>query len=422
MNYEETLEYIHSINWQFCNPGLDRIRYLCQRLGNPQDKLKFIHVAGTNGKGSFCAMISSVLESSGYKTGLFTSPYIKNFNERMMINGTEISNERLIEITDRIRPIADSMEEKPTEFELITAIAFEYFYEEKCDIVVLECGLGGRLDSTNIIKTPLLCVITGIALDHTAILGDTIDKIAYEKAGIIKEGIPCIYCGEDKNARSVIKKRADEVGSDLILVDHSKTITKEMTLKGTVIDYDEHKDIFFRLLGEYQPYNATNVLCAIDVLKNQGFIIDEENIKNGFSKVSWPARFEVLSDNPLMIFDGGHNPQGVDYAVRSIKRYFGDKKIYVISGVMADKDYSYIAGKISEIAAEVFCITPDNKRALDSKKYADVFNNMGIKANGYDSMNDAINAAIKKGTKDKKEIFFVGSLYSYSEVCSLIKG
>ena len=213
MTYNEALAYIHSVNWTFCKPGLDRIGELCEKLGHPEKKLKFVHVAGTNGKGSFCSMLESVLRAAGYKTGLYTSPYIKEFNERMRVMGENIENETLADITERVRPIADSMKDKPTEFELITAIAFQYFYESKCDVVILEAGMGGRLDSTNIIRNPLLSVITGIALDHTDYLGDTVEKIAAEKAGIIKDSAPVLYGGEDNCAREVIRRTANERGS-----------------------------------------------------------------------------------------------------------------------------------------------------------------------------------------------------------------
>ena len=196
MNYNEALNYIHSNFWQGSKPGLERTQALLEKLGNPQSALRFIHVAGTNGKGSFCSMLSSVLIEAGYRVGTYTSPYILRFNERMKVGGKDIPDDTLARLTTKIQPIADSMTEKPTEFELITAIAMEYFKEEKCDVVVLECGMGGRLDSTNVIENPVLSVITGIALDHTAFLGDTVEKIAAEKAGIIKEGRPVVFCGK----------------------------------------------------------------------------------------------------------------------------------------------------------------------------------------------------------------------------------
>ena len=241
MNYEEALEYIHSVNWTFCKPGLERIEKLCSALGNPQNKLKFVHVAGTNGKGSFCSMLSEILLHAGYKVGLYTSPYIKVFNERMRVNGENIPDSTLAEITERVKPIADAMEDKPTEFELITAIAFLYFAEENCDIVVLEAGMGGRLDSTNIIESSVLSVITGISLDHTAFLGDTIPKIAAEKAGIIKEGVPCLWCGDTENdgAYDVIRTVADEKNAPLYTVDRSTVNVKNATLDGTFFDFED---------------------------------------------------------------------------------------------------------------------------------------------------------------------------------------
>ena len=207
------------MNWTFCKPGLERIGELCEKLGHPERKLKFIHVAGTNGKGSFCSMTDSVLRAAGYKVGLYTSPYIREFNERMRVDGKNIENEVLADITTRVRPIADSMTDKPTEFELITAIAFQYFYEAGCDVVVLEAGMGGRLDSTNIIRDPYLSVITGIALDHVDYLGDTVEKIALEKAGIIKDSAPILYGGEDNAAREVIRAVANERGSEFFDID-----------------------------------------------------------------------------------------------------------------------------------------------------------------------------------------------------------
>lgn len=420
MTYDDALEYIHKINWTFCNPGLDRIKELCEALGNPQKSLKFIHVAGTNGKGSFCAMLSSVLSKAGYKVGTFTSPYVKTFNERMAINGEMVSNDELVSLTEKVRPIADKMAEKPTEFELITAIALEYFAQSNCDYVVLECGLGGRLDSTNIIDTPVLSVITGIDFDHTSILGDTIEKIAFEKAGIIKPGVPCLWCGESKEAENIISARALELGSELFSVDHSKTKIKDLTLEGTIFDYGEYKNVHIPLLGKYQPFNASNVLSAIDILKSLGINIPNEAIYDGLSVVEWHARFEILSKNPLIIADGGHNPQGVKSAVDSVKGYFKNEKINIITGVMADKDYRYIAEQIGSIANEVYCIRPDNPRALGADKYARIYAENGITAYPCESVSDALKKAIKASIEQKKALLCVGSLYMYSEICKCL--
>lgn len=416
MNIKEALEYIHSVNWTFCKPGLERTRELCAYLGNPQNSLKFIHVAGTNGKGSFCSMLSSVLISQGYKVGLYTSPYIKCFNERMQINGEMISDGELCEITEKIKPIADKMKDKPTEFELVTAIAFEYFSRNKCDYVVLECGLGGRLDSTNVISTSVLSVITGISLDHTSILGNTIGEIAREKAGIIKNGVPCLWCGNSDEAYSVIKSVSEEKCAPLYSVDRSGVDVKLSTLDGTFFDFEELKGIKIKLLGEYQVINTVNVLTAIKILKELGISIDNESIYDGLENATWLARFEKLSSDPLVIFDGGHNPEGVDLCVKSVKNYFGKEKLIVLTGVLADKDYSYIGKRLGEIACETHCITPINPRALSAQDYKQEFLNQGIPSFSYDSIEAGVINALKRAKESGKAVLCTGSLYLYSYI------
>ena len=415
MTASEAIEYIHSVSWTFCKPGLERISVLCQALGNPEDKLKFIHVAGTNGKGSFSSMLDSSLREAGYKVGLFTSPYILEFNERIKLDGKNIPDGELASIVQGVKKIADKMEEKPTEFELITAIGFEYFARSGCDYVILECGMGGRLDSTNIIKTPVLSVITGIALDHTAFLGDTVEKIAYEKAGIIKENVPVLYCGDSQSAADVIEKVATERGAKFIRPVGEPEV-KSQTLDGTVFDYLGYEDVRIKLLGSYQIKNARNVLCALEILKEQGVSVKTEQIKRGMAKAEWPARFEIIKDEPLMIFDGGHNPEGVEAAVESVKKYFGDTKLNIITGVMADKDYNYIASKISEVAGKVYCLTPDNPRALGAEAYAEVFRGLGLQAESFSTVESAVSTAIAESKQEGKGILCLGSLYMYCEV------
>ena len=415
MNYNEAIEYIHSVNWMFCNPGLDRVKTLCKALGDPQDSLKFIHVAGTNGKGSFCAMTDSVLRAQGYRVGLFTSPYIMEFGERMRVDGENISDDELCSLVERVKPIADAMEDKPTEFELITALAFLYFAEKRCDYVVLECGLGGRLDATNVVKTSILSVITGIALDHTAILGDTHEKIAAEKAGIIKKGVPALWCGAHDGAERVIREKAAEVGARFERIDRSTMKIKRMTLDGTDFDFGEHKNMHIPLLGSYQPLNAANVLCAIDLLRGLGVEIGDDAIRAGLADVVWHARFEIINRSPLIIADGGHNPEGIDGAVDSIKQYFTEK-VGIVTGVMADKDYRYMAGRMAEVADKVFCLTPDNPRALSSEEYAKVFEDLSISAVACASVDDAVGKAMEWGREHNMPIICLGSLYMYGEI------
>ena len=421
MNYEEALHYIHSNFWQGSKPGLERTQTLLKKLGNPEQKLRFIHVAGTNGKGSFCSMLSSILIEQGYRVGTYTSPYILRFNERMKINGNDIPDEKLAQITEEVRPIADSMEEKPTEFELITAIAMKYFYQEQCELVVLECGMGGRLDSTNVIDNPILSVITGISLDHTAFLGDTIAKIAAEKAGIIKENRPILFCGKDKEAEQVISEKAASRSAPFYTVENRETKLFEATLEGTRFSWRNYDDVFIPLLGTYQPENAQNVLYATELLNKEGIKISEEAIQKGLKAVKWPARYEIVSKDPLIICDGGHNPEGIESAVQSTKLYFKEEKLLVITGVMADKDYRYMSKCISEIAEAVFCITPENPRALKGEEYAALFRSLGIEASDCASPKDALTLAIKKAKEEKKAILCVGSLYMYGQIIEALE-
>lgn len=419
MNYQEAIEYIHSINWAFCKPGLERIGELCEKLGHPERKLKFIHVAGTNGKGSFCSMTESVLRAAGYKTGLYTSPYIREFNERMQINGENISDSELVELTEYIKPIADSMEDKPTEFELITAVAFEYFARNNCDVVVLEAGLGGRLDSTNIIRNPILSVITGIALDHTAILGDTIPEIASEKAGIIKDGAPVLFGGDDDSAAEVIERTAKERGSEIYRVDYSLFKNLDATLDGTNFDYSFYTGFHINLLGLYQPKNAAVVLNAVKLLNKRGLHITVGAIKEGLEKAVWHARFEKVSSDPLIIFDGAHNPQGIEQAVRSIKHYFGENKVYLLTGVLKDKNYTEIAKMLATVANRAFTLTPDSPRALSAQEYAEVLRTAGIEATSSQSIEQAFNTAKEAAKRDGVPLICLGSLYVYASLCPL---
>ena len=419
MNYQEAIEYIHSINWTFCKPGLERIGELCEKLGHPERKLKFIHVAGTNGKGSFCSMTESVLRAAGYKTGLYTSPYIREFNERMQINGENISNSELVELTEYIKPIADKMEDKPTEFELITAVAFEYFARNNCDVVVLEAGLGGRLDSTNIITTPVLSVITGIALDHTAILGDTVEKIAAEKAGIIKGGAPVLFGGDADAAAEVIARTAKERGSEYYRVDYGKLTNINATLDGTFFDCGERKGLAIDLLGLYQPRNASVVVNAVDILGKHGFEISEDALREGLKKATWHARFEKVSTDPIIIFDGAHNPQGIEQAVKSIKHYFGANKVYLLTGVLKDKNYTEIAKMLATVADRAFTLTPDSPRALSACEYAEVLRTAGIDASHFPSIEEAFTAAKSAAKADGVPLVCLGSLYVYASLCPL---
>ena len=276
--------------------------------------------------------------------------------------------------------------------------------------------MGGRLDSTNIINTSVLSIITGIALDHTAFLGDTVEKIAFEKAGIIKPLIPVIFGGTDDSAEAVIRDKADELGSMFKTVDYSALLVKDMSLDGTVFDFGKYQDLKISLLGSYQPRNAAIVVSAVDVLRENRFEISDAALKEGLSSAEWQGRFEILSREPLIIFDGAHNPQGIEAAVESIAFYFRSQKVALVTGVLRDKDYTYIARKLSTVASAAFTFTPDSPRALDSKEYASVLSSAGISAISCDSVSSALDKAKEYAKANSCPVICAGSLYAYAEI------
>ncbi len=413
---EENEKYLEQLRLVGSRFGTDCEKELLSLLGNPQDKLRFIHVAGTNGKGSFCSMMSSVLQKQGYKVGLYTSPYIVVFNDRIRVNGLPIAEDDINDLFLRVRQKADTMKTPPSSFDFITAAAFLWFYETKCDIVVLEVGLGGRYDSTNVIKNSLLSVITGIAFDHTEILGDTIEKIAWEKAGIIKENCPALYGGNDEKALNVIKNECEEKHSELTVKNPDSLKILSTTLDGTEFEFDG-KEYFIRLLGLYQPANAATVLAAIDVLRKHGFEISETAVKDGLASAVWQARFEKIADEPVVLYDGGHNPQGVRAAVESVRAYFGDKKINLLVGILADKAHGEMAEELAKIADRVICIAPPSPRALPAEALAEEFCEAGANARAANSIKEGVKIALSY----KKPVLVIGSLYSYNDVSESVR-
>ncbi len=369
MNCNEAIEYIHSLEKFGINPGLERIRALCNLLGNPQKKLRVIHVAGTNGKGSTSTMISNILRKSGYNTGLFISPYVTDFRERIQYNGNMIDKYDLAECVERVKIAIDVLYEtgiQPTEFEAITAAAFVYFEMKKCDFVVLEAGLGGRLDSTNVIEAPYATVITSISLDHTAILGDTIEKIAAEKCGIIKFGAETIlYPFQDDKAISVVEKICRDKCNDLRIPDISRLNIVEEKLEGTLANYDGI-EFLLPLAGKHMIYNACTAIEAVRSLSRLAINISDKAIKEGIGISVMPGRMELIKKRPVVILDGGHN-EGCAHALSEfIKKHLNGKRIIMVSSMMADKDYlSYLS--IVAPLADVFIATRvDMLRALPS--------------------------------------------------------
>jgi len=393
-------------------------------LGNPERDMKFIHVAGTNGKGSTCSMLNSILCAAGYKVGLYTSPYIVRFNERMCINGEPISDSELAELVEIIKPFAETMEDKPTEFEIITALAFLYFKRNACDVVVLEVGMGGRLDSTNVIEAPVVSVITGVAIDHTAVLGNTVEEIAVEKAGIIKTGRPVVYGGRDDNAFGVISAKSIETGSAVCRTRLDSLKIHSMNVDGTVFDYGDYSELKLSLCGEYQLDNAAAVLETIGALNDNGFQIGVDAVGEGLSNARWRARFELLAKDPPVVFDGSHNIQGVTAAAESIKRFFvvdEKSKVTLLMGVLADKDYRDMVALLAPLTEKVFTVTPPSPRALSSKSLAEVYKDFSVDAVSSDSIDDGVAMAYDYAKKEKRPLVMLGSLYMYGDVYNAFK-
>ena len=433
----DAIEYINTPRWLTSRLGLERIRELLDRLGRPQDRLKFVHVAGTNGKGSTCAFTASILAEAGFKTGLFTSPYVETFHERIRVNGRNISDEDLTAATLRVRECAEAMEaeggEHPTEFELMTAVALVHFAHVGCDIVVLEVGLGGRLDSTNVIAAPEVAAIVSIALDHTNLLGNTLAEIAHEKAGIVKEGSTVVSWPQEPSAMEVVEDAARRAGDKLVVPDFSLLSVGKVTrgaallTRGTALEHEGHApcsdsprfaaelraehavpaqklqasssidahrtpmsqvesavpmrqfsyrgcEYATRLLGSYQPSNAAMAIEIAGALRERGWEIPDEAIARGIAETRWPARFEVLDQPagmPTVVIDGGHNPQGAGVLADSLRDVFPDKRPVFLVGILADKDYRSMLRAVAPLASAFVCVTPPNPRALDAADLAE---------------------------------------------------
>ena len=429
MGIAETLEYIHSVKWRGSKPGLERTRELLLSLGSPEKHLKFVHIAGTNGKGSTAAMIAAVLREAGYRTGLFTSPYITCFNERMQVNGRFISDYDLELLTDGIRPFADAMEDPPTEFELITALAMKFFLYQKCDIVVLETGMGGELDSTNVIDTPEAAVITSIGFDHVKELGPTLADIATAKAGIIKSGGDVmIYGGESEAAtvfpwtnggesevEAVFGRVSAEKGARLIKADFSRITSQEFSIEGTRFGFSPYGAISIPLAGSYQPKNAALAITALEVLRGKGYRISDDDVISGLSAVKWPGRFELLGRDPVFILDGAHNPQGVRAAAESLRRCFGERKVIFVVGVMADKDVDSMIGHLAAQAEAFIAVRPDYYRAMGANELASRLSCSGAPVFAFDTVTEGVAEAVRRAGKDGI-VCALGSLYFSADI------
>ena len=415
MTIDQALSYILSVSWKGSVPGLERTQELLRRLGNPEKQLKFVHIGGTNGKGSTAAMTASILKEAGYKTGMYTSPHLYKFHERIQVNGVCISDADLAAVTEYVKPFAETMEDLPTEFELVFCIAAEYFKRVGCDIVVLEVGMGGALDATNVIEVPEVAVLTNIGLDHTGFLGNTVEEIALTKAGIFKEGGTAVLYPNEPSVEKVLAEVCAQRNVKLYKADFESLCSVSHSLEGQVFHCGQYKDLRLPLLGEHQLYNAAVVLKIMDVLQEKGWQITQAHIRAGLANVTWPGRFDIASCDPLFIIDGGHNPQCFDALMKNIRDYLADRKIIALTGVLADKDYSEMYRPVLPYIHEFVCITPPNERKLEAADLAAHLRRVGAKAEPAGSIARGVAMAREKAGTDGVVLCF-GSLYSIGQI------
>ena len=431
-NSKAAIEKIHKFERFGMILGLERMNSLLKLLGNPQDDLKIIHVAGTNGKGSICRYIYSVLQAGGYKTGLYTSPFLEVFNERIELDGKYISDEDLAVYTDRVLKCVETMtqrgEQSPTEFEVVTAIAFLYFKEKGCDYAIMEVGLGGSGDSTNVCKAPLISVIASISYDHTDRLGNTLAEIAGEKAGIIKEGCPVVTSAEAPEALEVIERKAEELGCMYFETRHVPYAVKSQDLGGSVFDVNiqgvTYENLEISMLGEHQIKNAICALAALSIMEERGDVsLHRDDIYKGFKAAKQIGRLEVMSAQgkvPVVIIDGAHNPDGAASLRKAMKEYMPDKKILMVTGMLADKDTESILREFTAITDTFIATEPENPRKLDSESLKDKIEAMGASCESISDCREAVKAAEECG-KDFDAILYAGSLYMIGAIRGLLR-
>ncbi|MCR5584584.1 MAG: bifunctional folylpolyglutamate synthase/dihydrofolate synthase [Lachnospiraceae bacterium] len=441
MNINEALDYVHGLRWMSKKLGLTKTEALLDLVGNPEKKLKFIHVGGTNGKGSTSAMLAEILRCTGLKVGLFTSPFIMRFNERIMVSTAEaynkdslfgfkeIPDQALADLVTFVKAAVDKMEEPPSEFEVVTVIGLLYFLEQNCDVVVLEVGMGGEFDATNVIPAPLATILVNIGLDHMQYLGNTVAEIARTKSGIIKSRSDVVFYGECPEAEAEIENRCKETGSKLTIPDFKTIKVKKADLGGQSFAYGEY-DIEMPMIGAYQRKNAAVVMEAVELLKKKGLRIDREAVEQGIKNTKWIARLEKLAENPLIFVDGSHNPQGMRATIDTIKNCIevkkpGSPKVICVFGVMADKDVDGILKIMAEAASEIICVQPLYPRAMNCE---DLYEKTSLLCgNEVDTVicGGDVPAGIEKALErasDKDIVLCLGSLYMASEVRNYISG
>ncbi|WP_294128971.1 folylpolyglutamate synthase/dihydrofolate synthase family protein [uncultured Clostridium sp.] len=426
MRYEEAMKYITEVGNFGSNYGLERTHKLLEYLGNPEKDLKLIHIAGTNGKGSTTSMITEILMGAGYKVGMYTSPFIEEFEERIQINRNNIPKETLAVLMDEVKDAVDKVIKggynHPTEFEIITVLMLLYFKRENIDFGVIEVGLGGTLDSTNVI-TPILQVITSISFDHTNLLGNTIEEIAGEKSGIIKKNIPTVIYPQEEEALKVIKNKCMVMNSELYIAFDDKlefvnVVNEDKPYQ--LLKYEEKFDVLLPLLGEHQILNLSVAMKAIEVLNNRQIVdISIESIIKSIKNVTWKGRLEVLSNNPYVVIDGAHNIQGIKTLSRNIKKYFKYENLHLILGILADKDVNEMIKIITPMAKQVYAVTPNSIRA----ELAEDLKNEIVKYNenckSFDDYKKAYVEALKNANENDL-ILASGSLYMIGDMRKII--
>lgn len=428
MNYNEAIDYIENTAKFGKNKGLERTNKILELLGNPHKDLKCIHIAGTNGKGSTTAMLTQILMESGYKVGMYTSPFIEEFEERIQINNNNIPKEKLCEVVEKVKIAVDKACElgydEPTEFEIITAVMFVYFNEERVDYAVIEVGLGGRIDATNVIN-PLISIITSISYDHIKILGNTLEEIAYEKAGIIKEKTPVILYPVEEEAKLSIEKVAKEKQSPITYVKIENAVLKEKLYNVpyqeiTVNTSKNTYEIQLSLLGTHQLLNCSVVINAAEELQNIGVNIKKEHIIDGLKKVKWPGRLEMLKAKPMVVIDGAHNIDGITSLKSSINTYFKYNKLILIMGILSDKQVEEMVKVITSEASNIITVTPPSYRAENSSELVEIIKKYNSNCEAIEDYKEAYAKALSYANEDDL-VLICGSLYMVGEMRKTIR-
>jgi len=421
MNYEESLDWLDGFQQFGMKLGLDRIKYICKELGDPQKSLKVIHVGGTNGKGSVCRFLESILLANGYSVGVYISPHLQHFSERIVVDGKEIPGDDVVSLVKRVKPVVEKMIQKgngPTYFEIVTALAFQYFSDRNVDFAVVEVGLGGRFDATNVVN-PVVSIITNVSLEHSHVLGKKVEEIAFEKAGIIKNDVP-VVTGAQGKVLEVIEKVANEKKAPINVVGkadweryYGSLDGQEFCVKGFLKDYN----VKTSLLGEYQGENIALTLAVVEILQMNGFYISDDSINNGISKTFHVGRMEVIGRDPVILLDGAHNPTGMQVLVDTLENDFDFSRLILVLGVLSDKDIKSMLQVIVPLADVVVTTKSRNTRAFDPSKLKELIEELGFRNEVViqDEIPNAINYA-KSITKKSDLICVTGSLFTVGEV------